>query len=264
MLGIFLFAVADSFAAYAVASCSIAFGASGIQLSIVHVANLFPLNQYFVLCGLNGSISLSVCVFAAFDWLFQNYQGTTVKLLFGSYLPVVFASVVASVMLWPDQPYEAPEPNLHHHHHRRRSSADIHIAGNGDSGDVNNTCEDGEDDPFAWEEPTPEDVFVEATVAHQHLLEQPLTSYLRSKRNPRFERSKSYILSDRALHVSDSEGDADLKKALISLKDQPFINQITSATYIRSLLFFIITCFLANFYVASFSTEVLFIVFELN
>jgi len=214
LAGVFFFAVARGFAGFALATCLIAFGGPGIQLSIVHVANLFPQNQYLVLCGLNGCISVSVCVFAAFDWLYANAPNATVHVLFGSYLPVVLASLVASALVWPDRPYEPPPAPEHDR---------------------------------SWK-PTPEDVFVEAELAHQHLLEQPLDSYLRTKSNPRFSRTDSYMMSEEAIEHG--------KEALISLKDQPFLKQLTSATYIRSVLVFVVTCFLANFYVASFSTEV--------
>jgi hypothetical protein len=40
------------------------------------------------------------------------------------------------------------------------------------------------------------------------------------------------------------------------LKDQPFHKQIFSASFFRSSIVFLVTSFIANFYVASISTEV--------
>ena len=60
-----LFAASTAFTGFALATCLIAFGGPGIQVSIVHLANLFPKNQFTALAMLNGTISISMSVFAA-------------------------------------------------------------------------------------------------------------------------------------------------------------------------------------------------------
>lgn len=214
-LGCQVFAMSNRFETFALAVCLISLGGPGIQVSIVHLANLFPDNQYLVLSCLNGTISISFAVFAMFDWLWEKYPNVGFRSLFGYYALVVLVSLVASAIYWPDEPFEAPEKEY---------------------------------DPLEFLEPTPEEDYFEATTAHRHLLEQPLDSYLRADINPQLVRHNSYRASKKALDRGD--------EALISLKDQPFWRQFCSGTYFRTVLFFVTVCFLANFYVASFSTEV--------
>jgi MFS family permease len=213
-LGCQVFAMSNRFETFALAVCLISLGGPGIQVSIVHLANLFPDNQYLVLSCLNGTISISFAVFAMFDWLWEKYPNVGFRSLFGYYALVVLVSLVASAIYWPDEPFEAPEKEY---------------------------------DPLEFLEPTPEEDYFEATTAHRHLLEQPLDSYLRADINPQLVRHNSYRASKKALDRGD--------EALISLKDQPFWRQFCSGTYFRTVLFFVTVCFLANFYVASFSTE---------
>ena len=221
--------------------CFLAFGGPGIQVSIVHVANLFPQNQYLLLSGLNGCMSLSFSVFTVFDivWELSNHR-IGISQLFGVYaILVAVPSLVASMWFWPDEPFEAPKRKQKKRMEKNDSSDD----------DESSVFLTHVDDRGLWH-PTLEDEFVEATTAHLHLMEQPLDSYLRSsQQDRRLLRSESYILSRQSF-------DQGLDLNLLSLKDRPFYQQVTSPTYIRCLLFLLITCFLANFYVASFSTEV--------
>jgi MFS family permease len=212
-IGCQLFAVSTEFETFAIATCLMSFGGPGIQVSIVHLANLFPENQFLTLSFLNGTISLSFAVLAGFDYLWETYPAITYQALFGYFSLLIAVSMVASALYWPDTPFEPPQkiPSL--------------------------------------SEPTAEDEYIEASTAHQHLLEQPLESYLRIDPNHHeLQRSMSYIVSKKAIE----SGNVDL----VSLKDQPFRKQLFSGTYARALLCFIISCFLANFYVASISTEV--------
>lgn len=104
--------------------------------------------------------------------------------------------------------------------------------------------------PQSYHEPTLEEQLVEAATAHRHSLaaEQSLDSFLRQGDKRRLVKHKSFTESTKALAMGD--------ELLVNLKDQPFWKQFTSATYIRAVVIFLITCFLANFYVASISTEV--------
>jgi len=211
-IGCQLFALADDFGNFCFATCLMSFGGPGIQISIVHLANLFPDNQYFVLCCLNGTISISFAVLAIFDYLWEKYASLNFRTLFGTYSLVIIASAIISAVYWPDKPYEPPLDDL-----------DLIL------------------------EPTPEEAYIEASTAHPHLLEQPLDSYLRKDPSHRLERHESYLISKEAIESGNG--------SLISPKDQPFRRQLRSSTYIRALFVFIILCFLANFYIASISTE---------
>jgi hypothetical protein len=190
-----------------------AFGGPGIQVSIVHLANLFPENQFLTLSFLNGTISISFAVLAGFDYLWETYA-VSYRSLFEYYSLLIVLSLIASVLYWPDKPFEAPQ---------KRASIS----------------------------PSAEDDYIEACTAYQHLMEQPLDSYLRTDPHHReLQRSMSYIFSEKAIESGNVN--------LVSLKDQPFHKQLMSGTYIRALLCFITSCFLANFYVGSISTEVRF------
>ena len=78
------------------------------------------------------------------------------------------------------------------------------------------------------------------------IVEQPLNSYLRDEFQM-LERTDSYLASRKAL----SGG-----KPAVSLKDQPFQSQLLSPTYLRAFLVFLVTSFVTNFYVGTFTTEV--------
>jgi MFS family permease len=213
LVGCQLFAISTEFKSFAIATLFMSFGGPGIQVSIVHLANLFPENQFLTLSFLNGTISFSFAVFAAFDYLWETYPAVTYRALFQYYCLVIVLSLSASVLYWPDKPFEAQ--------HRRSSVF----------------------------EPSAEEDYIEAYTAHQYLMEQPLDSYLRTDPNHReVHRSMSYIFSRKAIESGNVN--------LVGLKDQPFHKQLFSGTYIRALLCFITSCFLANFYVGSISTEV--------
>lgn len=209
-LGFLVFAVAQSFEWYALGACLISFGGPGIQASIVHVANLFPDNRFLMLGGMNGCISLSFAVFGIFDLLWETFPKLSVRVLFGSYFLLVSLSAMASLSWWPDYPFEP----------------------------------DDDDVALLQPDPTPEDEYIQGMTMHQHLLEQPLDSFLRAD----YHRRPSYLLS----RMGMEHGDA----SLVSLKDQPFWKQLGSGAYLRAFLFLLVTCFLANFYVGSFTTEV--------
>lgn len=207
-----LFAASSEYQSFAIACCLVAFGGPGVQVSIVHLANLFPKNQFLMLSLLNGTISFSFAVLAAFDYIWEAHPGAVnFRQLFGGFSLVIVGSLIASYFCWPDVPFQPPLKR-------------------GDS----------------WEGPhTAEDDYIEALTAHQHLMEEPLDSYLRTSPS---KISMSMRISGKAIDGGFME--------FISLKDQPFRKQLLSGTYLRALSCFVITCFLANFYVASISTEV--------
>ena len=194
------------------ATILIAFGGPGIQLSIVHLCNLFPSNQYLALSSINGSISFSFDVFAVFAMIWET-TNVSFRTLFGVQAGVIFVSMMLSWLIWPDKPYDMPISS-----------------------------------PKRYREPTLEEQLVEATTAHQHVMaEQSLDSYLRES-GPQLVRHNSFVESKKALAMGH--------ELLVNLKDMPFWKQLTSGTYVRAVGTFVVTCFLANFYVASISTEV--------
>jgi hypothetical protein len=209
-IGCQCFALANSYGGFLVATILITFGGPGIQLSIVHLCSLFPKNQYFALCSINGSISFSFIVFVAFAAIWEATK-VSFRTLFQVQALIIFASMLVSWMVWPDKPYKLPPATDNH-------------------------------------EMTLEDQLVEAFTTHGHLFtEQSLDSFLREG-DKQLQRHDSFIESKNALARGE-----DL---LVDLKDMPFWKQLGSGTYLRAVFTFLTSCFMANFYVASISTEV--------
>ena len=175
--GCLLFAAATNFGMFAVAACLLGFGGPGIQISVVHIANLFQKNQFTVLAVLNGIMTMSFAVFAMFDWIWRMHLSTSFRVLFGSYTVVVTVSTVFSVYCWPDTAFEAPSERSIKRSYSQR---------------------------------TMEDDYFEAQTAHTHLLEQPINSFLRSNQTHELDRHDSFILSEKALAVGN-ESLVDLK-----------------------------------------------------
>jgi len=80
-------------------------------------------------------------------------------------------------------------------------------------------------------------------------VKQSLKSYLRED-TAKLDQSESFLESQKALQKGDV--------AHISLKDMPFDKQLSSGVYLRVSIFFFVTSFWANFYIATVTTEVKF------
>ena len=220
-LGVQTMASAHSCTAFGVGTCMIAFGGPGIQSSVVHLANLFPDNLFFVMTFVNGSICCSFAILPLFGILWETY-GVGIGSMFQAYLLVVLFSALGSLMLWPDSPYEIDNSGLN----------ELLLTPT-----IRKT-------PFP---PASPQKLVKESTQHTHLIEQPLDSYLRSN-GVQLSRHESFLVSRKALEKGIV--------SLVSLKDLPFRKQLTSGSYIRMLVLFIATSFFANFYIASITTEV--------
>lgn len=253
VLGCGGFALATEFWQFMLAVISMAFGGPGIGIAIIHVANLFPGNKFLAVSTLAGSITLCFSMLAVLEAIWENYQ-VGFRTLFGAYSLVAAISMIGTIVLSPDEPYELEEDD------------DDDNEGDGTEQEYN---------------PSLEQEYVEATMhtyAHKHqqpllLTDQSLTSTLRretinddgdckpfSSQYQQSERSrgqfmqldkrKSFFQSQEALQ---SGNEAALK--LMSLKDQPFVVQLQSPTFLRAVLIFVITSFIANFIIACLTRE---------
>lgn len=147
---------------YGVSMCCIGFGGPGIGVSIVHLANLFPRNQFTALSLLNGSISISMSVFALFGFLWETYDWIAYRHLFEHFGGLVALSMMATLYIWPDYSFKSAAIARH-------------------------------------AKPTVEDDYIEATTAHQRwMTEQPLDSFLRQNQ-PGLERHNSFLVSKKAM-----------------------------------------------------------------
>jgi Major Facilitator Superfamily len=229
----------NSFDRIAAATCFLALGGPGIQVSIIHVANLFPKQRFLMLSIINGTISFSFAVLACFDIMWVNY-GIGYQSLFGCFSVLVLISLILSATLWPDAAYEEVLEN--------------------DSFDFLEPSMHG---------PTPEDSYLAGITSHSHLLhEAPLDAYLRTlavgvghedredcpdadhyfRPSVRVSRQISFIASKKAMEQGELE--------LIHPKDRPFAQQLRHGLYLRNFAVFNVLCFFANFYVGAITAEV--------
>ena len=111
------------YAVYAVATICIGSGGPGIQMSIAHLANLFPEHSYLVLSAAKGTITISFAVFVVFDWLWRQH-GYTIHILFGWLCLVSMVLLAASIVFWPDEPY--PTLRSKHTHASEVEATHIH------------------------------------------------------------------------------------------------------------------------------------------
>jgi len=200
-----------------------------------------------------GSIVLSFSVYAVFDIMWQKYESVTFRTLFGSYVWIVCIGSAMAFCLYPDESYEqlkddylGPEGELL----LTQSESTVFIVESesttdtvgktalGANGNVHGSV-DGAEIPrvsLKFEQQSIDGLEVhphhESPYAHPHLVEQPLNSYLRDKRKM-YHKSMSYLMSAKALDEGHEE--------MTGLKDQPFYNQLLSATFLRAMLVFVIT-----------------------
>jgi hypothetical protein len=258
-LGCQVFASSHEFTGFAFGTCLIALGGPGVTSSIIHISNLFPNNENLAMSSLTGSIVISFSVYAVFDILWQKYEGITFRTLFGSYVLVVAASAAMAFWLYPDESYEqlkddfsvGPEGEWL----MTESESTVFMTKSESTTDaVEDTALDGKGNTHGFvvgmEIPrcslsSPPEVHPhhDNPFAHPHMVEQPLNSNLRDERKM-YHKSISYIMSAKALDNGHDE--------LTSLKDQPFYNQLLSATFLRAMLVFVITWYVLLYLVVAF------------
>jgi MFS family permease len=241
-----------------------AFGGPGITASIIHISNLFPQTQNLIMSCCSGSIAISFSVFTVFDTLWHRYEWATFHALFGYYSILALVGALAAFLVYPDEPYKEMEQDddiieskiiekVGNKEEQEEKSETHHLLQNSPTA-VTASLYVGSDREGALS------VIHEHTHHHDphiHIqtapptdgahIEQPLNSYLRGKK---YERNVSFLVSAQAMQSDNPED-----KELISLKDQPFIKQLSSAAYIRASLLFYFCTFATNFYVSTLSTE---------
>ena len=250
-VGCFLFASSSQFFQYAVSTCLIAFGGPGVTSSIIHISNLVPGHENTAMSCLTGSITLSFSVYAVFDILWERFDSLSFRELFLNYIWILVASAALSLWLYPDESFHQvdeeylerlrmePRENLlptiiKDEEKLIASKGALQKLGSSKSASSSRSSQQltmHQENPFA----------------QQHLIEQPLDTYLRDKRKM-FHKTSSFLMSEKAMQKGHPE--------MTSLKDRPFLHQALSSAYIRAILVFVVTSFCTNFYVASITTEV--------
>lgn len=235
-IGIQILACARSYIMFAIGACTIAFGGPGIQASVVSFCNLFPENQFFVLSLISGSISASFAILPIFEMMWERY-GIGYRTMFQSFIGVVVLGAVGSLLLMPNKPFEDADNNIDD----GKDELLLHDSSRTPPASPQSVT------PFIYA-PSPERLVMESTQHFTHLAEQPLNSFLRKDPKHELTRHASFALSKKAIEKG--------QLSYVSLKDLPFMQQVTSGSYIRSLIVFVTTCFFANFYIATITTEV--------
>ncbi|KAG7356166.1 major facilitator superfamily transporter [Nitzschia inconspicua] len=258
--GCALLAVSYDFAQFSVGFCVLAFGGPGICSSIIHIANLFPESKNLVMGCLSGCIAVSFSVLSVFDYLWHQYEWATFHSLFAFYAIIATLLGVGALVIYPNDPYE-------------ESTLDDDSSINGSDDDYKTGQLEGEETrllvktivhPSVHHSPTTvvlrHVASLSAIPEHKHhheshiqsvaagpslMIQQPLDSYLRP-----YTRSESFMISKEVMATDDPN-----KDVIMSLKDQPFLKQLLSGSYIRSSILFWICSFVTNFYVSSLSTE---------
>lgn len=83
----------------------VGFSGPGIQLSGIHISNLFPEATALVACFIVGGLQLSFLIFTLFD-LAYTQLGLAKSTIFEVYTVVVFLSLIGTVLTEPDTPFE--------------------------------------------------------------------------------------------------------------------------------------------------------------
>ncbi|ETK87900.1 hypothetical protein, variant 3 [Phytophthora nicotianae CJ01A1] len=83
----------------------VGFSGPGIQLSGIHMSNLFPEATALVACFIVGGLQLSFLIFTLFDLACVHLEMSMVT-IFEVYAGVVFLSLIGTVLTEPDTPFE--------------------------------------------------------------------------------------------------------------------------------------------------------------
>jgi hypothetical protein len=75
---------------------------------VIHLANLFPAKKGLVTAIITGCFQLSFCIFFIFDQLWF-FGGVDYRTIFMSHAGVCLVCLAASVLLWPDKPFQFDE-----------------------------------------------------------------------------------------------------------------------------------------------------------
>lgn len=85
----------------------IGFSGPGVQLSGIHLSNLFPDATALVTCFIVGALQLSFFIFTLFGLLYES-AGVSKAAIFAGYALVLLLTLVGSWVLDPDTPFELP------------------------------------------------------------------------------------------------------------------------------------------------------------
>ena len=256
----------SSLTMYTIGISFIAFGGPAVQTSLLSIGNLFPNRRFFVMGIVAETITLSFAIFPLLDVIWENMTrggsegesmaettgvlcGNTTPLPFGmnafSFLfsvlsVIVLVSGIASYYVWPDQPYELLKTvvdtiqndytteTIDETTKLIHSSSENNGGGGGIEIEIYNVDETEREEE---DEEEPEEVVADPDADDDDEEDPSSTTTTTTTTTP----TTNTITYD--------------------LKHGTFIQQVTSGVYIRLGIFFIITSYWANYYIATVTTE---------
>ncbi|KAL7994660.1 putative major facilitator superfamily, MFS transporter superfamily [Plasmopara halstedii] len=90
----------------------VGFSGPGIQLSGIHMSNLFPESTALVACLIVGGLQLSFLIFALISFAYMHL-GMSMATIFEIYATVLLLSLVGTLLTEPDTPLEVVSCNTH-------------------------------------------------------------------------------------------------------------------------------------------------------
>ncbi|KAK1945157.1 Protein FMP42 [Phytophthora citrophthora] len=90
----------------------VGFSGPGIQLSGIHMSNLFPEATALVACFIVGGLQLSFLIFTLFDLAYMH-TGMPMSAIFEVYAGVLFLSLIGTLVTEPDTPFEVVPSEEH-------------------------------------------------------------------------------------------------------------------------------------------------------
>ncbi|KAI9914366.1 hypothetical protein PsorP6_008372 [Peronosclerospora sorghi] len=90
----------------------VGFAGPGIQLSAVHISNLFPEATALVACFIVGGLQLSFLIFTLFDLAYRHLE-IPMFTIFEVYAGVLFLSLIGTVLTEPDKPFKVVHMEKH-------------------------------------------------------------------------------------------------------------------------------------------------------
>ena len=219
-VGCFVFVFSDEVLAIYLGCTMMGVGGPGVQLSLIHLANLFPRKENTVMSFMTGMINMSFIVLPVMNSIWSRGI-VSYQFLFRSLGFVILAMALASVWIWPNVTYT-----------RVVYSDDDHddVASSGDSHSVISGCSERADIVSLSGQGRRMDI---ETTNHFDST-RPCAAQITNIRHARIRRIQIELVP----------------------VERSFREQICSGRLIRLAIFFVVTSFWANYYIGSMTIEV--------
>ena len=205
------------------------FGGPGVQLSLIHLSNLFPGKENTVMSFMTGTINLSFVVLPIMNSVWSS-TNVSYQLLFRFLGGGILTMALVSVWIWPNVTYHRLAYN-NVNNDEKESCIDCDLVK--DESCCSSDCSDMNTEiPFSHQDP------INILETEQNLVDDKHRST---------HAAESAILQSTCVRV-DSEP--------IQLEEQGFVEQVFSGRFIRLATCFVVTSFWANYYIGSMTIEV--------